>query len=78
VRAESLCLTGKAAGPRGTCDREPITLASDIPTDCEHYAVHRDEHLAGVLEKEPTGARQSHPPFAAFEEPDLDLLLQLL
>jgi hypothetical protein len=31
-----------------------------------------------MLEKEPPGVRQRHPPFAAFEEPDLDLLLQLL
>src|SRR5262245_23683461 len=28
-----------------------------------------------MLEKEPPGVRQPHPPFAAFEEPDLDLLL---
>jgi hypothetical protein len=29
-------------------------------------------------EKKPSGARQPHPPFAAFEEQDLELLLQLL
>src|SRR5262249_42656051 len=69
---------GHVAGPRRTCDRETIRLASDRPADCEHRAVHLHEQVARMLEKEPPGARQPHPPFAAIEQPDLNLFLQLL
>jgi hypothetical protein len=65
------------AGPGGTGDRKSITLASERPTGGEHRAVNLHEHLAHVLQKEPPGARQPHPPFAAIEQPDLDLFLQL-
>jgi len=68
---------GHVTGPRGTCDREPITFASGRSTGREHRAIDLHEHLSRMLEKEPTSARQPHPPFAAFEEPDLDLFLQL-
>jgi hypothetical protein len=31
-----------------------------------------------MLEKQSPSARQPHPPFAAIEQPDVDLFLQLL
>src|SRR5262249_613568 len=70
---------GHVAGPRRTSDRETITLASDRPPNSEPpRAVHLHEQVARMLEKEPPGARQPHPPFAAIEQPDLNLFFQLL
>ena len=69
---------GHKVGPGGTRNRETNTLASHRPTGGEHRTVHLCENLPRMLEKQSTSARQPHPPFAAIEQPDLDLFLQLL
>ena len=69
---------GHELGPRGTRNRETVTLASHRPPGGEHRTVRLCEELPCMLEKQSTRARQPYPPFGAIEQPDLDLFLQLL
>src|SRR5262249_59767524 len=69
---------GHEGGPGRAGDRQAIILASQRPTRCKHPTLDLRENLPCMLEKLSTGARQPDPPFVAIEQPDLDLLLQLL
>src|SRR5262249_50002963 len=69
---------GHELGPRGARDGETITLASRRPPRGEHRTVRLGENLPHMIEKQSTSGCQSYPPFGAIEQPDLDLLLQLL
>src|SRR5215471_8993050 len=63
-------------GPRGTRNRETISLGS-YPPGGQHRTIRLREHLPRMFEKLSTSGRQAHPPFRAVEQPDLELFLQL-